>query len=165
MTKLTKSMLVVAACVTVGCSSNNGDGDGTNNGGSTNNGGASNNGTASNNGGASNNGATNNGSATNNGASNNGTASNNGGATNNGATVGPQYCDAVDCAAETPICSNGLERCVQCLSDNDCAAGNLRTCDAFEGAGGEEPSYECVECVDDSVCGGGTCDPDTKTCM
>ena len=75
----------------------------------------------------------------------------------------PSFCERADCQAETPVCSELLQRCVECASSNDCGTAPNLTCDDV--AGDDEPTFTCVECVDDSVCGGGTCDLDTHTCV
>lgn len=77
--------------------------------------------------------------------------------------TGTDFCATADCM-EGYTCSDTLQKCVQCLSDNDCVDGNLRACDEAVGPNGEEPTYECVECTDDTVCAGGTCDQTTHTC-
>lgn len=75
------------------------------------------------------------------------------------------FCATADCAAETPVCSELLGRCVECASNNDCTTAPEFTCETVGDGMGGDPLYECVECIDDSVCAGGTCDLTTHTCV
>lgn len=73
----------------------------------------------------------------------------------------PQEC-ADGCPTEKPLCSETLEKCVECLEDSQCAGNDEGSyCNAAEG--------ECAECLDNAHCAATpetpVCDAETRSCV
>ena len=74
---------------------------------------------------------------------------------------GSEICDAVlgcqsgtapSCSGSTPLCSEDLDQCIECLSDSDCDDGNacneLETCNAS----GQCIAGTPIDCDDEVAC-------------
>ncbi len=74
----------------------------------------------------------------------------------NGSCGGDGSCiDSSDCSGSTPVCDTSDNKCVECLSNSDCATG---VCHPI--------LKECVECVNNADCGGGqVCNTSNNTCV
>jgi len=73
-----------------------------------------------------------------------------------GGDSGGGPCTANDqCAAPTPVCDTAGGTCVECVQNDQCAAGE--TCDAS--------SHTCRACSVDADCASDVCDTETGTCL
>ena len=60
-----------------------------------------------------------------------------------------------DCPTDTPVCKEATDTCVQCLKEDDCAAGPMNKCDVMN------TCVECLATTDCSSAAAARCDGDT----